>query len=141
MISDVGGARPSAVPAGTTIAAVRIVTYERDATGGQLRRLTGARLFTVGIALADLRFGDFDGGLAVIPLETMVDGPFRGAGPAMFDEDLLRVRSVGVSLRLETGEVGLRGADPALFARPGSANVRRMLPDVATSFHVALRNP
>jgi hypothetical protein len=75
-----------------------------------------------------------------MPLSSLTDGPFRGAGLAMFDDDLRRIRTVRVALRLETGVDQLRGADTRLFARPGTAGARRLLPDVATTFEVTPRN-
>ena len=68
------------------------------------------------------------------------DGPFCGRGPLAYDVDLLRIRSVRVRLRLDTGADVLRGTDPAVFARPGTARDGRVIHDVDVSLDVSLRN-
>ena len=40
-------------------------------------------------------------GLVELPLSLFVDGPWCGTGPLGFDADLLRVRQVRVTLRLQ----------------------------------------
>lgn len=82
-----------------------------------------------------------DGSLAVLPPAILVDGPFCGAGTNAFDADLLRVRKVRVTLRIQAAMAGLRGADPDLFIRPGTAvGGARHLPDYRVTFEVAPRN-
>jgi hypothetical protein len=139
-ISDLTGARAVSYAAGARITEATVTTYELDRATRQLRRLTGASMFTLADHVTDLGFEYFDSTLAALPLPALTDGPFLGSGATMFDEDLRRVRSVGVSLRFETGDERLRGADPRLFSRPGSAVVRRMVPDLVQTFHVTLRN-
>lgn len=53
-----------------------------------------------------------------------LDGPWCGQGAWQFDADLLRVRSVRVTLRLQAGSPSTRGRDPLRFAVPGTS-VRR----------------
>jgi prepilin-type N-terminal cleavage/methylation domain-containing protein len=139
-VSDVAG-RSTSYPAGSRIAETVSVTYTFDAAARQLRRSVGSASFVLVDNVTQVRFAYFDSALADIPPAAMMDGPFRGAGATMFDTDLERVRVVRVTLRLETGVDELRGADPTLFARPGTATGRRMVPDVETTFAVAMRNP
>ena len=68
---------------------------------------------------------------AALPLGMLGDGPMCGAGATAFDMDLLRVRKIRAVLRLQTGLASLRGADGALFARPGTARASdRQVPDL-----------
>lgn len=75
-----------------------------------------------------------------IPTAELADGPFCGSGPLAYDVDLLRIRTVRVRLRLDTGADALRGTDPAFFARPGQARDGRVIHDVEVALDVALRN-
>jgi hypothetical protein len=79
------------------------------------------------------------GALEPLPLSMLTDGPWCGTGAARFDADLLRVREIRVSLRLEA-QASFRAAGPA-FAHPGTATAApRALPDVQLSFDVTPRN-
>jgi hypothetical protein len=140
MVSDIWGGRSRSYAPGSHIAEVATVTFSLDAATRQLRRLVGAATFTLADNVTELRFQYYDGALAPVPLTAMTDGPFRGSGLTMVDGDLRRVRTVRVTLRLETGTDELRGRDPRLFARPGTADARRMLPDLETTFDVTVRN-
>jgi prepilin-type N-terminal cleavage/methylation domain-containing protein len=81
------------------------------------------------------------GALVRLPLATLDDGPMCGSGATAFDLDLLRIRRVRVTLRLQAGPAILRGADPLRFARAGTASASdRMLPDVTATFDVAPPN-
>ena len=70
------------------------------------------------------------------------DGPYCGSGPNEFDADLLRVRKVRVTLRMQTASPAFRGADTTLFMQPGhrrraaSATCRT----TASPFEVTPRN-
>lgn len=139
-ISDVWGGRSGPFPPGTHVAEVMTATFHLYAASRQLRRLVGASTFPLADHVTVLRFEYVDDTLTPLPLTALTDGPFRGAGLTMFDEDLRRIRGVRVTVRLETGVDILRGRDPRLFARPGTAEARRMLPDVETTFDVAVRN-
>jgi hypothetical protein len=139
-ITDVWGGRSSSYPAGSSVAELTAVTFSLDAATRQLRRLAGAATFTLADNVTTLRFEYFDRALASLPMAALTDGPFRGTGLTMFDEDLRRIRAVRVTLRLDTGVDTLRGQDPRLFLRPGTADARRMVPDVETTFDVAIRN-
>jgi len=81
------------------------------------------------------------GGLASLPLSMFTDGPYCGTGAGAYDVDLLRIRTIRAVLRLQAGVDTLRGLDPRLFARPGSATTRqRMIPDAIVTFDISPRN-
>jgi hypothetical protein len=82
------------------------------------------------------------GGIGLVPLTAgqLTDGPVCGRAPARFDADLLRLRRIGVALRLETEGAEFRGSGPA-FANPGtSLDASRYIPDIEIAFDVAPRN-
>jgi hypothetical protein len=82
-----------------------------------------------------------DGSLASLPAAILTDGPYCGSGANEFDADLLRVRKVRVSLRVQASLSTLRGPDTTLFMKPGSALAgERTLPDYRVSFEVSPRN-
>lgn len=82
-----------------------------------------------------------DGSLASLPAAILTDGPYCGSGANAFDADLLRIRKVRVSLRMQTTSPALRGTDAALFMKPGSAlGGERAVPDYRVAFEVAPRN-
>jgi hypothetical protein len=82
-----------------------------------------------------------DGGsLAALPAAIFADGPWCGEGLNRFDADLLRVRKVRATVRVQAAHVSLRGTGPE-YAVPGTAtSAGRMLPDLAVTFDVAPRN-
>jgi hypothetical protein len=81
------------------------------------------------------------GDLVRLPLSMLGDGPMCGSGSMAYDVDLLRVRKIRVALSLQTGVATLRGRDPLLFARPGSAQASsRMLADLRLSLAFTPRN-
>src|SRR5262249_55123217 len=82
----------------------------------------------------------FDYGIAPAAL---VDGPWRPDASSVerWDEDLLRVRTVGVTIRVESAIDALRGPAGALFARGGTAtDPRTWVPDLEVRFTVSPRN-
>ena len=85
------------------------------------------------------------GGLALVELTAsmLTDGPwcpdFLSAN--RFDADLLRVRRVHVSLRVQSALASLRGPAGILFARGGTARAGdRFVPDLVTQFDITPRN-
>jgi type II secretory pathway pseudopilin PulG len=81
-----------------------------------------------------------DAGLAGLPLEIFRDGPWCGAGSTAYDADLLRVRRVRVTLRVQASSAAMRALGDR-FAEPGTSHsVWRTVPDVALTFDVAPRN-
>ena len=84
-----------------------------------------------------------EGGLARLPVEVFTDGPWcpDGASPNRYDADLLRVRLVRVTLRVQAQSPAVRGLDAWLFGEPGSAReAGRFVPDREVRVDVALRN-
>ena len=90
-----------------------------------------------------------DGGLALAPLpaESLTDGPWcpDAASANRYDADLLRIRKIRVTLRLQTGNAALRGSltvgPDAMFVTPGTArSPSRTVPDRAIQFDVSPRN-
>ena len=94
----------------------------------------GARLSGMATLSADTD------GLAALPIEMFNDGPWCGAGAMTYDADLLRIRRVRVSLRLQVAAPALR-ASGSRFANPGvSRSASKSVPDAIVSFDVAPRN-
>jgi len=82
-----------------------------------------------------------DGSLVELTADVLSDGPFCGSGPNEFDADLLRVRKVRVSLRMQTTSAAFRGTDTNLFMKPGQAQGgQRFIPDYRLTFEVTPRN-
>lgn len=83
--------------------------------------------------------------VSLVPLTTeqLTDGPWcpDAAAPDRWDADLLRVRVVVVSLRVQAAAAALRGPAGVLFARAGTSHVAtRLVPDVEVRLRVAPRN-
>jgi hypothetical protein len=73
----------------------------------------------------------------------LTDGPWcpDAGSPNRFDADLLRVRRVQVSLRVQSALASLRGPAGSLFTRGGTARAGdSYLPDIAVTFDVTPRN-
>jgi prepilin-type N-terminal cleavage/methylation domain-containing protein len=85
------------------------------------------------------------GGTILVALSagTLTDGPWcpDGVNPNRFDADLLRVRRIAVTLRVESAAAALRGPAGPLFARAGtSTSAQRLVPDREIRFDVSPRN-
>jgi hypothetical protein len=84
--------------------------------------------------------------LAELSPETLSDGgvgaiPWCGTSDHQFDPDLLRIRKVRITVRVQAGTETLRGPDAALFRNPGRARRRdRLLPDIEATIDVTPRN-
>jgi prepilin-type N-terminal cleavage/methylation domain-containing protein len=94
--------------------------------------------------VVDVRFELFavssGSGLAPLSADELTDGPIVGVSPGEFDRDLLGVRMVRVTLRLEAAADDVRGIGPR-FRRPGRSNSAfSEVPDHEITFDVALRN-
>ncbi|HVL70106.1 MAG TPA: hypothetical protein VM364_22795 [Vicinamibacterales bacterium] len=139
-ISNIGAARSIVYPRGTRIAEALEIGYVFDPAVRALRRVVGGTGFPLVDNVVFARFEYLDESLSVVPLASFVDGPFRGTGSRAFDVDLLRVRMVRATLRLDTGVDQLRGTDPFHFARPGAARGTRVLPDVVVTVDAVFRN-
>jgi hypothetical protein len=73
----------------------------------------------------------------------LVDGPWcpDEAHPNRFDADLLRVRRIAVTLRVQAASASLRGPAGTLFVHGGSARSGdRFVPDQEIRFDVTPRN-
>lgn len=140
VIDDHPGGRLVPFPSGATIVEATEVTYTFDAAARQLRRAEGGGDFVLADNVIDARFEYFADDATMLPLGILQDGPFQGSGWLTFDRDLARVRTVRASLRFETGEDRMRGLDPRLFRRPGTAAGRLVIPDVVSVVDVTLRN-
>jgi len=85
------------------------------------------------------------GGLTLVELTSsmLTDGPWcpDAISPNRFDADLLRVRRIHVSLRVQSALASLRGPAGLLFAHGGTARAGdRYVPDLVTQFDVTPRN-
>lgn len=82
-----------------------------------------------------------EGSLAPLPAAMLKDGPMCGGSNNAFDADLLRVRKVRVTMRVQAANPALRGSDTALFKHPGtSKGGEKFVPDYTISFEVSPRN-
>ena len=84
-------------------------------------------------------------GTALVPLTAaqLVDGPWcpDESNANRWDADLLRIRRVAVTIRVEAAVAALRGPAGVLFSHGGSSRAaNRWLPDVELRFQVAPRN-
>ena len=83
------------------------------------------------------------GGLARLPLPALADGPWcpDDVSPNRYDADLLRIRLVRITLRVQAQSPAVRGLDARFFSRPGAAReAARLVPDLEVRVDVALRN-
>jgi type II secretory pathway pseudopilin PulG len=82
-----------------------------------------------------------EGSLAELKGDILSDGPYCGSGDNAFDVDLLRIRKVRVTLRVQAANPALRGSDTALFMKPGKARGGdRYVPDYRLTFDITPRN-
>jgi hypothetical protein len=119
------GVRATEYPAGENC------VFQLDAGGVEhvprLTRLGDAAAMTL-VELADAQLGD---------------GPWCPdvANAHRYDADLVRVRRVSVTMRLEAALSALRGPAGALFLRGGTARTaRRWAPDLEIHFNISPRN-
>jgi hypothetical protein len=87
--------------------------------------------------------GAAEGGLVPLDAGLLSDGPWcHDAGrPLAFDADLLRIRRIAVTLRVETPTPFLRGPAGALFARAGSGSAGALfVPDRTESIDITPPN-
>jgi prepilin-type N-terminal cleavage/methylation domain-containing protein len=82
---------------------------------------------------------------SLVPLDPAIfqDGlpAWCGAGSNRFDPDLLRIRRIRTTVRVQTGDAGLRGSDPQLFRRPGQVRgTAPFVPDYELQLDVTPRN-
>jgi hypothetical protein len=89
---------------------------------------------SAGASLAELSSGILsDGGAGAVA--------WCGTSGHLFDPDLLRVRKVRITVRVQAGTETLRGADALLFRNPGPARRHdRLLPDIEATIDITPRN-
>ena len=83
------------------------------------------------------------GALVELTPGSLTDGPWcpDATAPNRFDADLLRIRRIRVSLRVQVAAVALRGPAGALFLHGGTARAGDLwVPDLEVTFDVAPRN-
>ena len=83
------------------------------------------------------------GGLVELTPDVLTDGPWCPDGTASnrFDADLLRIRKVRVTLRVQSATASLRGPASALFFKRGTARAADLyVPDLEVQFDVTPRN-
>jgi len=81
------------------------------------------------------------GGRIELTAGMLTDGPWCGQDGMQFDADLLRVRRVRVTLRLQASDPANRGVNPSDFRLRGVArNAAAMVPDATVTVDVAPRN-
>ena len=82
------------------------------------------------------------GGITPKPLRDahLTDGPVCGAAPNQFDADLLRIRRIALTVRVETESPEFRGSGSS-FSSPGfSRGGAKYAPDLQTTIDVTPRN-
>jgi len=87
--------------------------------------------------------GDGSQRLVKLTEAELTDGPFcpDDGNPNRWDADLLRIRRIGVTLRVQSAAAALRGPAGALFAHAGTArSSAKWLPDLEIHFDVSPRN-
>ena len=87
--------------------------------------------------------GPVNGPLVKLTQTQLADGPWCPDGTIgnRFDADLLRIRKVRVTLRVQVGDKSLRGPTGTFFLRGGNASGgTRYIPDQEISFEVTPRN-
>lgn len=81
-----------------------------------------------------------DGSLAILTTAMLTDGPYCGGGTNEFDVDLLRIRKIRATMRMQVASASLRGGrDLAGNLRTVSA-AERYVPDYIVTFEVTPRN-
>ena len=87
--------------------------------------------------------GAANGALVQLTAPQLTDGPWcpNAANVNRWDADLLRIRKVAVTLRVQAAAAALRGPASALFAQGGtSKNATKWVPDQEIRFMVSPRN-
>jgi hypothetical protein len=83
------------------------------------------------------------GPLVKLTKTMLTNGPWcpDSTTESRYDADLLRIRKVKVTMRVQVANKSLRGADTTLFLRPGtSGGGARFVPDQEIAFEISPRN-
>jgi hypothetical protein len=140
--------------AGSPVAEVVVRTYfvKTDLASGLSQLMRGRASGGADVPVADhvvgLAFDYFGasvggGGLVRFDPGALTDGPWLpdSVSANRFDQDLLRVQSVEVTLRVQSALAALRGPASELFAIGGSSrDSTRWVPDLEIRFRVSPRN-
>ena len=92
------------------------------------------------------RMGTLRGGAALVPLGAgaLADGEVwcpHGSDPRRYDADLLRIRAVAATVRIQSASAAFRGPAGVLFRNGGtSGNAHRFLPDREIRVRIFPRN-
>lgn len=83
-----------------------------------------------------------DGSLAALPIDMFKDGPWCGSlsGSSVFDADLLRIRKIRVTLRVQVTDPTLRGTGPRWVNAGTATGGIREVADYEVAFDVTPRN-
>lgn len=81
-----------------------------------------------------------DGSLVALTEAMLTDGPYCGGGSNQFDADLLRIRKIRVTLRLQTANPAFRAGRDINNALRQVSGGERYIPDYTVAFEVAPRN-
>lgn len=79
-------------------------------------------------------------GLAILPIDMFGDGPWCGSGAFAYDADLLRIRRLRVTLRVQVSSPALRATGDQFLSPGSSRRASTNVPDILLSFDVAPRN-
>lgn len=111
------------IDAGAVVSELLIRGYLHDPVTQQLRFFDGDGTFQPVIdGVTSLTFTYFDG-LVEVPLTALGDGPWLGSGDTVFDQDLLRISRVRVSLAVTVGRVA---CDEAIDVTPRNTTGDRL---------------
>ena len=80
------------------------------------------------------------GSLAELPMAILNDGPWCGAGNNRFDADLLRVKQIRITVRIQATQDMHRGSGGEYSVSGTSRSALRSLPDYTLTFEVSPRN-
>jgi hypothetical protein len=98
-------------------------------------------LYDAGGALLPMPVLPANGGsLASLPAGLLADGPWCGEGEHRFDADLLRVRQVRVTVRVQAAHAAFRGTGPEYAVAGTARSALKSLADLAVTFDVSPRN-
>jgi hypothetical protein len=92
------------------------------------------------------RMKPLQGGAALVPLgaDALADGDVwcpHGSDPRRYDADLLRIRAVAATVRIQSASAAFRGPAGVLFRNGGtSGNAHRLLPDREIRVRISPRN-
>jgi hypothetical protein len=80
------------------------------------------------------------GSLAALPLSMLNDGPWCGANNNRFDADLLRIKKVRATVRVQASQSALRGTGSGFTVAGTGTSALGVLRDYTLSFDVSPRN-